>query len=477
VRIMLLPVIAARNVQAAPSYNWFLAFRRFALERDPSTWLYVLVPEILDGSRWQKGADWSGPNTTVVPVPMAESQFDDLALVTRAFWEMANEQFGWAYFDVIVSERPMLAPMLRKLASFHVVSKSRQPLVVTRDQIVVDSQWFKVSLPEELLQVVGYASAPTVFQSPQHKARAMQVTARHLSPAHLRRLDESSMVFPLGLDCADVDAVNSSERSQKPDDVVLINYSHKLFMEQKFLQSLKIMDSVLAGGRAVQLQIVTGSSAGKMVMLKQARQYSYIRTHGSANRSQFLRQMARAHVFISTSWYEDFSATVAEQIWTGLIPVLVDEDWSRYLTPPGYPYLFRSMDEGQAMLRYVVDHLAEVTAAWQDKLRDHVRQFDLSVVIPAMVEWLAGLHRDRLARLPASASLVQLLADVWDVLPAEFGPAQVYAAIKDVSENLDVLRFGNESRSTSPWLCLDLLRRAHPELVDLGGDRVRWSKP
>jgi hypothetical protein len=211
--------------------------------------------------------------------------------------------------------------------------------------------------------------------------------------------------------------------------------------------------------------------------LKQARQYSYIRTHGSANRSQFLRQMARAHVFISNSWYEDFSATVAEQIWTGLIPVLVDEDWSRYLTPPGYPYLFRSMDEGQAMLRYVVDHLAEVTAAWQDKLRDHVRQFDLSVVIPAMVEWLAGLHRDRLARLPASASLVQLLADVWDVLPAEFGPAQVYTAIKDVSENLDVLRFGNESRSTSPWLCLDLLRRAHPELVDLGGDRVRWSKP
>lgn len=472
-----MPVVSARNVQAAPSYNFWQAFRRHALERDPEAVFYVLTPRTGEDTRWQEGADWGGPRTHVLEVEMHEHQFDDLALVTREFWERFNERFGDLYFDVILSERPHLAPMLKKLAAFHVVSKSRRPLVVSRDQFTIDTEWFKVEPNEEMLQACGWVSAPTIFQSPHQAKRAVQIAGKHVQPAHVQRMVEQMRVFPLGIDCADVDRLNMEERGQKNDEVT-INYSHKLFTEQKFLESLKIMDSVFAGGRPVRLQIVTGSSAGKMVMMKRARAYKYMTTYGSQNRTQFLRQMAKAHLFVSNSIYEDFSATVVEQMYTGLIPVLLRAPWSEYLVPDGYPLLFRSMTEGQAMVRYAVDNLEALQAEWVPRMQEKIRaEFDLHGIVPGMVEWIEGLHDERLRTLrAASPSLVEVIEQAYARLPEEFDLPLFYDAIKECAENLDVTKQQTESRATSPWLCVDVLRREHPDLIDLGDLHARYRK-
>jgi len=459
-----MPVVSARNVQAAPSYNWFLAFRKFVMEKDPDAVFYVLTP-LVEDSRWQGGADWGGDRVHVLEMRMAESQFDDMALVTREFWELFNERFGRLHWDVLITEKPMLVPILKKLSSFHLKGKSRQPVIVSRDQFTVDRKWFKVDEVEELLQACGWVSAPCVFQSPHQAKRALGIARLHLKPHHLARMADQMRVFPLGVDCDDIDAQNMSERSQK-NDKITVNYSHKLFLEQRFLESLKIMDSTLAGGRQVELQIVTGSSAMKMVMLKKARQYSYIQTYGGMNRSQFLRQMAKAHVFISNSIYEDFSATVVEQLYTGLVPVLIRADWSEYLVPDDYPYLFSNMDEGQAMLRYVVDNLDDVVAEWVPRIQEKVRaEFDLKAIVPQMVEWIGDMFE---ARDPhVTDSIVEVLQEAWDSLPDEFDLPMFYDAIPKFSNTLDVRKTGSESMATSPWLCVDAMLRRN-RVVDLG---------
>ena len=471
-----MPVVSARNVQAAPSYQFFIAFRRHLLRMHPDAVLIVLTPKIGDAYRWKEGADWSGPRTHVLEVEMMESQFDDLALVTRDFFDRFNERFGDTYFDVIFTEKPMLAPVLRKLASFHLESKSRRPLVLCRDQMVVTTEWFKVNPVEEMLQAVGHSQFPTIFQSP-HQMRVAAATARkHLQPAHVQRLIEKSAVFPLGIDCDDVDQTNMEERSEKYEEVT-INYSHKLFTEQKFLESLAIMDSTFAGGRNVRLQIVTGSSENKMHLMKRAHPYRYMHTYGGMNRRAFLKQMARAHVFVSNSYYEDFSATVVEQIYTGLVPVLIDADWSRYLVGDDYPYLFRSQSEGNAMLRYVVDNYETVRDEIVPGLQQRVRErFDLKNIVPEMVAWVNAKHEERVAGLPKKAGkLTQLMDDVYKVLPDEFDEGAVYDAIKATANNLDVRNQAVESRATSPWLCLDLLRMQH-DFEDLGTMPVSWRK-
>ncbi len=476
-RLVYLPVVSARNIQSAPSYNFWRSFRTHALEIDPNSVFFVLVPKVDEDNRWQGGADWDGPRTHVIEIDMHEHQFDDLALVTRDFWEKFNERFGEYYFDVILSERPMLAPMLRNLASFHVLSKSRNPLVVNRDQFVMTSESEKIHFGDELLEVFGWVSAPTIYQSPHQLDRAMTVARKHVTGTNLARMRENSMVFPLGIDCAEVDQINMAERSHKYEKLT-VNYSHKLFIEQKFLESLKIMDSTFAGGRPIELQIVTGSSASKMHMLKSARQYKYIRTYGSMGRTAFLKQMAQAHVFISNSWYEDFSATVVEQMYSGLIPVLVREPWSEYLVPNGYPYLFESMSEGQAMLRYVCDNYEAVHAEWMPDIQEKIRrEFDLNAIVPRMVVWIAELNEKRLASLRAATpALTELIGQVYEWLPTEFDLELFYDGIKKHAENLDVRKQATESRATSPWLCVDILLREHPDLVDTGDARGVFRK-
>ena len=476
-RIAYLPVISARNVQSAPSYNFFVALHRHALQLDPTSVFYVLVPEVVDGNRWQGGADWSLPRTHVLPVTMNESQSVELGLITRDVFELFNERFGECYFDLILSEKPMLASLLRQVTEFHVNTKSRGTLVVNRDQFTQDRGSQHCSVEVELLQAAGWLAGPTIFQSDHQLKRAMGVARRHLAPAHVRSIGEQSVVFPLGIDCADVDSTNMAERGQKNPDVT-VNYSAKLFHQNKFVESLKIMDSTYAGGRQVELQVVTGSAAAKLAMIPRSRPFAYITTFGGTGRRQFLKQMARAHIFISNSPWEDFSATICEQLWTGLVPVLPDEPWARYLLPAQYPLLFRSMDEGQAMLRYAVDNLADLQAEWVPRIQQKVAaEFDLAAIVPQMLTWMAELNaKRRTDTAAATGQLRELVEKAFEAVPAEFGEEELYAAIKENSEGLDVNR-DVESRSTSRWLCVDIMLATHPELVDLGGRRVRWQKP
>lgn len=474
-RVVYFPMISAKNVQASSSYQWFLAFRRHLLLQDPKAVFYVVTPQMGEGESWKEGADWSGERTFEIPVRMYRNQFDDLGLITREFYDRFNERFGDCYFDVIIGERPALVPIIKKLVQFHMHGKSRKPLIVTRDQIILSTEWFRIDPNDELVQATGWVTAPVVFQSDHQAKKAIEVTGRHLKPHLVRRLAENHKVFPLGVDCADIDLNNMEERSQKHERIT-VNYSHKLFLEQKFIESLKIMDSTFAGGRPIHLQIVTGSAPAKMSMLKDARAFQYIEFYGHQSRAQFLRQMARAHVFISNSYYEDFSATVVEQIYTGLLPVLFDAPWSRYLVGDDYPYLFRDMAEGQAMLRLVVDNYEEIRAEWQEELQRRMKErFDLAHIIPAMADWIRGLHEERFAHLKQSQSLVDVVEEAYQSLPEEFGLEDLYAGIAKKAKSLDVRR-DTESMATSAWLTADLMRQAHPDLHDLGTLPVRYRK-
>lgn len=476
-RVLYLPVVSARNMQAAPSYNWFRAVRRIMLEVDPQIVFYVVVPRVDEDNRWQGGAEWLGPRTHVVEVTQSESQFIELGLVTREIFERFNERFGDLHFDAILSEKPMLSSTLKQLTEFHILQKTRGTTLVNRDQFTQAAEVQNVSPDVEVLQAIGWWSAPTVFQSPHQRRRALTVARRHLTPSQVLRVMDKSLVYPLGIDCDEVDAVNMAERDQKPTDRVLVNYSAKLFGQNKFVETLKIMDSVFSGGRPVELQVVTGSAASKLKMVKDAKPYAYITTYGGAGRTEFLRQAAKAHVFITNSPYEDFSATICELLYTGLLPVMPAADWARYLLPEGYPLLFDSMTEGQMMLRYAVDNVEDLRAQWVPAIQEKVRtEFDLAVVVPQMFGWISAAVRDRWAGIKAATPpLVELVEKAFTALPEEFGLDDFYAAVKEHGDGVDPNKDA-ESMSTSRWMLVDVLLREHPELVDLGGEQRTWRK-
>lgn len=476
-RVLYLPVISARNVNAAPSFNWFRAVRRIADEQGLGVTWYVLVPRVGGATRWQAGADWSGPRTHVIETDMAESQFVELGLVTREFFELFNERFGSLHFDLILSEKPMLAPLLKQLSEFHITQKTRGTTLINRDQFTQTKEVQKCSPEVEMLQAVGWWSSISMFQSEHQRRRAEDVVRRHLTPSHVNRMLSNAEVVPLGIDCSEVDSVNLEARDQKPTDHVLIQYSAKLFDQNRYVQSLKIMDSVFAGGRKVELQIVTGSAKSKLTMVPKARPYAWITCYGGTGREEFLRRSAAAHVFISNSPWEDFSATICELLYTGVLPVVPDAPWARYLLPSGYPLLFRSMEEGQAMLRHAVDNVEELRAEWVPKIRSMVlAEFDLAVVVPEMIALFnVQVNERRRSMKAATPKIRQLVRDAMTVLPTEFGEPEFYDAIRKVSDGLDPER-DVESRSTSKWMLVDVMLDEFPELIDLGTRERRWRR-
>lgn len=469
-----MPVISAKNVQAASSYQFFLSWRRQMLKMHPETFFYVVAPRVHAGAPWHDGADWEGPRTEVIYAEMNGSMYEDLALVTREFFDRFNERFGDLYFDLIVTERPMVAPILKRLASFYIPSKSRTPLVITRDQFVISKDYNPASDNLEMLESMGWISGPVIFQSDHQAERAVTVARRYFKPAVVQRLIENTKIFPLGIDCDDVDQQNMEERSMK-NERITINYSHKLFLAQSFLQSFAVMDKVMAGGRDVGLQIVTGSSQIKMDMIEKARKFKYFDFYGSQSRKQFLRQMAKAHVFVSNSVYEDFSATVVEQIYTGLLPVMLDAPWSRYLVGDDYPYLFKTTPESHGMIRYVVDNYEKVRDEWQEKLQARMKErFDLAHIIPDMADWFQTQHDQRIAKLKWGPGLSQVLDDAWEALPDKFDLPMFYKAIKAVARSVDVTK-DNEGMSTSAWHCMDYLQKKYV-MEDLGTAQPSYRK-
>lgn len=128
------------------------------------------------------------------------------------------------------------------------------------------------------------------------------------------------------------------------------------------------------------------------------------------------------------------------------------------------------------MLRFVVDHYAEIRDEWVPRLQDRCRKmFDLATIIPEFMGWLTQLHEQRLAGLKAaSRPLREVIQAAYEDLPDEFGLEEFYAAIKANATALDVTNQKTESRATSPWLCVDVLRHLHPSLVDTGDLHVRF---
>lgn len=480
-RVVIVPVISSRHLASAPSLNFIHSFIEQSLVYDPQAVFTIVLPS--ESPEWNyEGFDsfQDVPRTHIFKTAMYRNQFDDLTLITRDLWEALNERFGTHYFDVIMNEKPSLAPMLKKLSSFHVKSKSRIVPILNRDQMIVQEKWFKNAQQEELLEVFGWLTAPTIFQSDHQLLEAVGVARKYLLPIHVERLKNKSLVYPLGVDCDDIDRINgdiSYPAVDENDGEVVINYSHKLFMEQKFLDSLKIMDSIFAGGRKVKLQIVTGSSPMKMSMIKGARQYKYMDIHGRSNREQFLRLSKQAHVFISNSYYEDFSATVVEQLYSGVIPVLLNKPWSRYLLPEGYPYLFNTPDEGNMMIRYVVDNYKEVADEWRQKIVDKVRnEFDLKVIAVNMYKRLEAEHATAKQQMRSSPSIFELVDDVWNELPETFDVDTICKTVKKLSKHLDIEKDA-ESMSTPKWYFTDLLiGKYRDQVYDVGGEIVEWRK-
>ena len=95
-RILYIPQMSNKLLNASSSYNFFSVFNKAILKAHPDTVFYLVKPQII-WSKFHESEVLEFPNTIIVPVEAYENQIDDVLLLSKNFYNLFNERFLFWY--------------------------------------------------------------------------------------------------------------------------------------------------------------------------------------------------------------------------------------------------------------------------------------------------------------------------------------------------------------------------------------------
>ena len=305
---------------------------------------------------------------------------------------------------------------------------------------------------DEILCANGFLTGRTFFQSPQHRARARRMVAKYLNPSCLKKFDEKTSVIPMGIDCDEIDEIR---KTRQTGDKIVLNYSGKMYNFVNYEESFKIMDNIFRARNNVKVQVVTPSLSIKHL----EPQYSHFEIHYGQNREMFLEKIKNAHIFINNSLWQDFSMTTVEQAYMGLIPILPNTDWAKYIVGEKYPYLFNNVIEAQNYMLMCVDSYEEDYNEIVPELRERIKQmFDSKGIAELLYREMQQAVKDEMEKFEFTATNYDFLKRILEVVPERFTMEHVFNGFQHLSDyNLDI-REDKGTNSTSKLLFYRMLK-------------------
>lgn len=180
------------------------------------------------------------------------------------------------------------------------------------------------------------------------------MVAEHLSATNIRLFDERSKVFPLGCDYKELSEIRESNEKDKSQ--INVCFISKLYNFISYDVSFSLMEKLYQTGRNIKCQVITPSFSLRNLTPTQEKCFEI---HTGCNRPEFLNLAVKNHILLNNSTYQDFSMTTVEALSLGLIGILPNVDWARYIMGDDYPFLFNSNEEALTMLKYCVDNYQE----------------------------------------------------------------------------------------------------------------------
>jgi len=104
-----------------------------------------------------------------------------------------------------------------------------------------------------------------------------------------------------------------------------------------------------------------------------------VEVSGLVPKSEYWGRLAETDAFLATAQDESYGLQYVEAMYAGVVGVFPDRAWVRSIVPPGYPFVYGSQQDAEAMLYYVVTN------------RDAARE-----LVAGMPEWIRVNH-DRTA--------------------------------------------------------------------------------
>ncbi len=351
-RLALLPVIGFRNIHGESDY---VMYRNMALDlhrMEPDVFSYMCLPRSAVG----QARNESGLYNLFTEGPTAANDrggfHDMLATSSMTFLDLFGPRNCLYPIDAVITSRTDVVPSLARWLWDWRGGREVIPVIVIDPQVcnieIVDSNetWL-------LNRTLGYVMGWPVFNTEHEKEMALEAASKYLQASLMRKLEKRSIVIACTVAFADLD--RAMQRNSRAERFTLV-FGGRLNAHKRADKLVRLYDEFYRGGRDVDIVICSPKTEARMEVP------SYMKLYTDLPRSDFLDQIARAHVYLNTSDAEGFSVGFVEQVYTVPVSIVPDKPWVRSLLGDAFehhPFVYRGLEEARAYLRYAYEHFDE----------------------------------------------------------------------------------------------------------------------
>lgn len=330
-------------------------------------WFEVLTPKgALDEYK-------SGENYRLVPFDFGVSRMAEEVAPTVDMYRLLNIRSSPLDFDVILNQRTIFAPSLKRLVKAKTQRMNVEiPIVNLAPQVKSPSLCKSGALTfygddELILEACSVLMDRAVVLNEYEKENLRETARSVLAPALLRDLDKRVYVLWLnGLDYELHDRLVAWGKEKK-QGVTVMSGGRLNSMQKRFPLVAEIMSLVQKMRPGYRYVVTTPEPKHGDWEDKYAFEWMW-----RCDRDEFLRQAAQADVSGYCAVDEGIGVCNFEMLMTGVVPVIMDAKW---VEPnlPGYPFVGLGIDDMVMKVIWVSEHL-EKANEMVEPVRKYIRE-------------------------------------------------------------------------------------------------------
>ena len=319
------------------------------------------------------------------------SLFDNPILVSSTATEVLKYPWGevWPVRKIDTNSTVVINMDVMEAFQLYTVLKKTQKFHHPK---IVNFAWWNVPEFRDPNLVLGFAASCATFplfgNSPKVIDDIRVVVNKQMGWRALGQMRHANML--LGIDC---DAVSVFRRDSETDPVVQYpavfanpRKNHELFIEitemaramTPFNVRMRLLKSQLT---AIDIERFGSQEWVDVTLIPGSKQ-------------EYYERMEEETAFVACSKDESYGIGYVEALYAGVVGIFVDKPWVYQIVPDGYPFIFKTKEDGAAMLAFVLQDperarqmISECAGGnIQQWIREHhnAQAFDVAVV--AMVE-------------------------------------------------------------------------------------------
>lgn len=365
-RVLALPCpMMVKEIKGSSNFNSTVELIRYSQVAGFEWYWYVAIP-----SKYQDQVEpWDFPPRCKVLFYDFECKdyHSEIAHSHSDLVQAFNRQYGTYPLDAVWTERTVAGVIWQRLLS---PQREKKPISVTICEPEVEDVAQISQETDEMLRALSAATCKYVLLGEDQLRLARDRYQKYLSGSLLRRMQQNARVLYLGSGFEPLKKLVAE--TEKVSEFTL--HSGSWVVGRKRLDKvIDVMNLLYELGCPVKSILTTPTTGSKLLTELQQRAGSGVEFRTAVVRKEYWETAVRSHLFLCASDEESEGIGYAEGAYLAGLGLFADRPWLQGFLPEGYPYKFKSVDEGVALVRWLFERRAEVDP-WQERLRHHLEQ-------------------------------------------------------------------------------------------------------